>query len=1165
MSLNKLKAKVRELLIKPKKLQEVAERLPDDRINFHCDKTLFAFDAIEISGWALSKDGVDRVEILIDGQPVGLASLGLIRRDLAVAYPEIEDSIIGGFVFFKYLDTALAPGRHSAVVSVVSNTGRSLSTEIPFKISENLASLLSKTDANIYSNHEKIVLAMDYISVSGWAFSLSDIESIQIFVDGTYIGKAKHTLFRADINQKFPSYKNSLISGFCYRDKIEPMLLPGLHTVDIKAVTEHGVITCLSELIAVNVTYDRMPAPDIVLHCDNLILCTDVIDIYGWVLSESGIATLEVYIDGEFIEEAVFISSRLDVWRTYQCMKDIEKGCFCLLKNLREPVPAGNHIVTLRAVSECEFVRQIDIPQQVNQSYSDISTEAPQEIDIDFVSTICLDKIYINGWAFSTDGIKEVEFYLNGKFTDKLFYGFDKPDVVESFPCKTKALKSGICILKDLDNQLLEGDCILTLKIITNRGDTKELSQLKVVSQTYEQHLNSSLLNELMSLDLVYLTPREIYIAGWVVFPGGTSAVEILIDGISYGIVFPAVSRPDIEANFKCYKDSKDCGFSYYAGLLKKLEGGNRVVTIRAKSKDGLLNEKQYFCTIYDIEGSYDKYKINLHEPDRDTAQREIANFTYKPVFSIITPVYNIDPKWLNQCINSVLNQYYDNWELCLYDDASSKAETLECLKSWEGKDKRIKISYGEKNLHISGASNEALKLATGDFIALLDNDDELAPQALFEFAKTLNTNQQLDFIFSDEDKMEEDGKRVEPFFKPDWSLHLLLSMMYTGHLSVYRKSIIDKIGGFRKGFEGSQDYDLVLRFIEQTIPERIAHIPLILYHWKKIQGSVAVVGESKKYAYENAKKAINQYLYRNNIPASAEFSNLLGCYHLKHDLKKNPLISIIIPTKDKADYLSVCIKSILEKTKYNNYEIIIVDTGSTEDKTFIFYSTIKDHSHIKLVQFHRDVFNYSESNNFGVMNSNGEILLFLNNDTKVINSDWLEEMAGYAAMDNVGSVGCKLLYPDDRIQHMGVVVGLMGGAAHVGRFFNDKNWMGFPFLNAKDVVRDVTAVTGACLMVKRKVFDEVNGFDTDFIIAFNDIDFCLRLRRAGYTNIYTPYARLYHHESVSIGTLDDDNRCKTLFAREVELFRSRWNIDSFRDPYFNPHTDENFTIIQPG
>lgn len=1281
MPYNLMKAKAKGLLKKVKKLPSVKKALDVllyKKVIVYCDEALFESDTIKITGWALSKDAVDRVEVSIDGKLTGVAALGVTRIDLALAYPEIEDSKEGGFSFFKHLDEPLQPGRHVASITAISKAGDFSTIKTRFKLTEKIESQTSETDFTVHANCEKTIVNLDYISVSGWAFSSCDIKSIQIYIDDTLVGNAKYKLTRGDVSRKFPGYKNSLLSGFCYRDTTETNLSQGTHTLEIRAVTEHGVITCCSKTVTITERYESVvknSPPEIMLHYDNLILGTGVIYIYGWALSENGIAALEVYIDKVYAGEADFVTTRADVRSTYQCMENIEKGCFCFMKEFEKPIPAGKHVVTLRAVSSCEFIKEINIEQQAAKQYYHLIPAIAHGVYEEFESNLCIDKVYINGWAFSDDGIKNVDLYIDGEFTDKLIFGLERPDVESLLPCKINALKSGMCILKDLTNKLSKGSHCLTLRILTNSGYIKETSQFKdvsltygqyisssantpeinihfdselctdkvyvngwafsndgikdvelyingefidkltlglermdvamhfpcktntlesgmyllrepkesmpkgtytatlkvltnggfvkefsqitEVSQTFEQYLRENLFERLLFIDSASITSRHLHVVGWAVFPNGISDVEILVDDIVYGRVVPVLSRPDVARSFQGYEDVMNCGFSFNIGLLTPLDDVNHTVTVRAKSKDGLINEKR--CATRS--DSYFEYLSKLEIPTVKMAQNEMKRFSYNPKFSVITPVYNVEPQWLNKCIESVLNQLYENWELCLYDDASTAAETLECLRGWEGKDKRIKISYGKKNLHIAGASNEALRLATGDFIAPLDNDDELAPHALLEFAKLLNDNPELDFIYSDEDKLDEEGRRDVPFFKPDWSLFLFLSMMFTGHLSAYRKSVVDKIGGYREGFDGSQDYDMTLRFIEQTSPKRIAHIPEILYHWRMIHGSVASASESKHYAYENAKTALTQYLQRNSIDADVEFTDILGCYRLRHHLRIKPKISIIIPTKDKVEYISVCVSSILEKTTYDNYEIIVVDTGSVDESTFNFYGSVKDNPKLKIVQFERPEFNYSDANNFGVNNSTGEVLLFLNNDTEVINGNWLEHMVGYAMMDKIGVVGSKLLYPDDTIQHMGVVVGISGGAAHICKHYNDKILMGSPFHHAKDLVRDVTAVTGACLMVRRAVYDEVNGFDPDFKIAFNDIDFCLKIWKAGYTNIYTPHARLYHHESISVGTLDETHRNKSLFVYEVDLLQSRWNVRSFKDPYHNPHLKHDFSI----
>jgi glycosyltransferase involved in cell wall biosynthesis len=371
--------------------------------------------------------------------------------------------------------------------------------------------------------------------------------------------------------------------------------------------------------------------------------------------------------------------------------------------------------------------------------------------------------------------------------------------------------------------------------------------------------------------------------------------------------------------------------------------------------------------------------------------------------------VYNVDPKWLDACIQSVRDQSYPHWELCLYDDASSSSETIDCLKKWEGVDHRIKIAYGTKNRHISGASNKALGLATGDFVALLDHDDVLTSDALFEVVKVLQKNPELDFIYSDEDKLDEQGNRVDPFFKPDWSLNLLLSMMYTCHLSVFRRALVSDIGGFREGFEGSQDYDFVLRFIEKTQDSRIAHIPKILYHWRKIAGSAAATTDAKSYAYQSAVTALQEYAVRNNLDAQLVFDTKnIGHYHMKYAIRNNPLVSVIIPFKDQKELLKTCVTSILKYTRYKNYEIILVNNQSGESATLYSNRLAEQYQHVRIISYD-EPFNFADINNKAVTYAQGEYLIFLNSDTKIQQHDWIENMLEHAQRPSVGVVGCKL------------------------------------------------------------------------------------------------------------------------------------------------------------
>ncbi|KKT69545.1 MAG: Glycosyl transferase family 2, partial [Candidatus Moranbacteria bacterium GW2011_GWF1_44_4] len=562
----------------------------------------------------------------------------------------------------------------------------------------------------------------------------------------------------------------------------------------------------------------------------------------------------------------------------------------------------------------------------------------------------------------------------------------------------------------------------------------------------------------------------------------------------------------------------------------------------------------------------YEKWVEKNEKWDSVEIEKEIEKFKYKPKISIITPVYNVDPKWLDKCIESVRSQFYENWELRLHDDASTKKETVECLKKWEKKDdKRIKISYGKENQHISGASNEALKLATGEFVALLDNDDELSPNALFENAKLINEHSEADFIYSDEDKIETNGKRNDPFFKPDWSPDLFLSQMYTCHLGVYRKSIINEIGGFRKGYEGSQDYDLVLRFIEKTKPENIFHIPKILYHWKKIPGSMARNEIAKDYTAAAAQKALKDYLVRNNIEGEVLDGKFPGTYRVKRKILGNPKISIVIPFRDKVKVLDTCVKSILEKTSYSNYEIILVDNQSNENKTADYLKSIKENEKVKLIKYDRP-FNFSAINNYATKKCHGDYILFLNNDVEVISPEWLNSMVEHIQRKEVGAVGAKLLYFDNTIQHAGVVVGPGGVAGHAFKTFSDEET---GYFSHHHLIKNYNVVTAACILVKKEVFEKVGSFDeSNLPVAFNDVDLCLKIREAGYLIVWTPFAKLYHYESLSRGNDEDfkesDPKEYERVMSERIYAKNKWKKYIENDPYYSPNLTqkkEDFSI----
>ena len=528
----------------------------------------------------------------------------------------------------------------------------------------------------------------------------------------------------------------------------------------------------------------------------------------------------------------------------------------------------------------------------------------------------------------------------------------------------------------------------------------------------------------------------------------------------------------------------------------------------------------------------------------------EYKKFKYNPLISVIIPVYNVKPKLLKECIDSVLNQTYQNFEICIADDHSTNEETIKVLKEYE-KNKKINIVYRKKNGHISEASNSAISIAKGDFIGLLDNDDVLHKDALYFVVEALNNDKDLDFIYSDEDKLDYKGERCEPHFKPDFSPDTFLSSNYICHFSVIRTSIVKELKGFRSEYNGSQDYDLFLRVTEKT--NKIYHIPRILYHWRMSETSTAASGGSKNYAYIAGKKALEDAFKRRGIKADVKLVNNPQMFIIKY-ANENELVSVIIPIKDNAKMTKQCIDSIYEKTTYKNYEIIVVDNGSKEEETKVLLESYKKaHKNFKVLRIDKE-FNYSNLNNEAVKQASGEYLLLLNNDTEVMDPNYMEDMLGYARQDHVGAVGIKLLYKDDLIQHAGVVLGVGGVAAHC---FVGTGCENYGYFGRLITPHNYSAVTAACLMVSKKKYMEVNGLDEKLKVAYNDVDFNIKLLEKGYYNVIIP-VRMHHYESKSRGSdLNDKNRDR--FITEIDYMISKWNKKILNDKFYNKNFSTTF------
>ena len=539
-------------------------------------------------------------------------------------------------------------------------------------------------------------------------------------------------------------------------------------------------------------------------------------------------------------------------------------------------------------------------------------------------------------------------------------------------------------------------------------------------------------------------------------------------------------------------------------------------------------------------------YRAYIPTEETLETQRK-QKFDYSPLISIAVPAYQTPVEFLRQMIESLIVQTYSNWELCIVNASPDNEEMQKVLAEYSAGDSRVRFCNLKENLGIAENTNRAFAMAKGEFVGLLDHDDLLAPNALYEIVKILQDHPQADALYTDEDKVTTElDEHFQPHLKPDFNLDLLRSNNYICHFFVVRKSIVEKAGGFRKEFDGAQDYDFIFRCTENA--GEVLHVPEILYHWRTHKASTADNPASKMYAFEAGKRAIEAHLERTGTKGEVSHTQDLGFYRVKYPVQRKPLVSVIIPNKDEKETLQTCLEMLEKNTGYQNFEIIIVENNSTTDEIFRYYKELSRNRKIHLLRWGKE-FNYSAINNFAVAHAKGEYLLFLNNDVKSINSDWLEEMLGVCQRPEVGGVGAKLIYPDNTIQHAGCVIG-MGGIA--GHMFVDMPADRTGYLHKASLLQDMSAVTAACLLMKKEVFEQAGGFTEELAVAFNDVDLCLKVRKNGYLIVYDPYAKLYHMESKTRGAEDSKEKVRR-FQTEIEYMRCHW-IDILKngDPCYN-------------
>ena len=539
----------------------------------------------------------------------------------------------------------------------------------------------------------------------------------------------------------------------------------------------------------------------------------------------------------------------------------------------------------------------------------------------------------------------------------------------------------------------------------------------------------------------------------------------------------------------------------------------------------------------------FEKHRVSEEELVR---QRKVK-WDQNPLISVVVPAFRTPEVFLRQMIGSLMVQSYSNWELCIANGSPEDEMMGRILTEYADQDKRIRYKNLTDNLGIAENTNAAFAMARGEFIGLLDHDDLLASDALFEVAKAITAHDDADVVYTDEDKVTTDlTEHFQPHFKPDFSIDLLRSNNYICHFLVVRRTLVEQAGGFSKEFDGAQDYDFIFRCVETA--RRICHVPRVLYHWRTHRASTADNPASKMYAFDAGKRAIEDHLKRTNAVGIVSHTMDMGFYRVKYPVQDNPLVSIIIPSKDQSQTLSRCISSIQNESTYENYEIIIVENNSKEETTFEYYNELESISNISVITWDRE-FNYSAINNYGAKAAKGEYLIFLNNDVEIIQRHWIEELLGNCQRPEVGITGAKLYFPDDTIQHAGTIIGIGGIAGHA--FLNmPRSRTGY--LHKASIQLNYSAVTAACMMMKRSAFEDAEGFEEELSVAFNDVDLCLRTIQAGYLVVYNPVVELYHFESKSRGKEDTVEKVRR-FQTEIEFMRSRWiTLLKDGDPFYN-------------
>ena len=725
-------------------------------------------------------------------------------------------------------------------------------------------------------------------------------------------------------------------------------------------------------------------------------------------------------------------------------------------------------------------------------------------------------------------------------------------ELVEKHQLQLTAHESSIGRLDRIIMEMLTGRVWRTLRVA---GDLAKRflpgSGTTSVDSTVLSRQRSFLVCDEPKASDLALRSGAITVKGWCVAQGGVDSVQIDIPGIPRLEVVPSIPRPDVKKHHADLDTTGRAGFAADFDSLS-LPNGRHPITLRLISRGKPIRETRTAVQIDHENGFASDYYRWIHdfeEPDDDLIALKLVSFSVRPKFSILMPVFNTDPAHLTAAIESVLAQSHSNWELCIADDSSTRSEIRAVLERFAAQDSKIKTAFLSNRGGISKTCNAAWEMATGDYVCFLDHDDTLSPHALAYICEALDRHPNADMLYSDEDKIDLTDKRFEPFFKPDWSPDLLLSENYVCHLLVLRQDLVRRIGHLNPDCDGSQDYDLILRASAEA--SEIRHVPHVLYHWRAAETSTALAPENKQYSLDAAQKAIAARGFR------VEPGRISGRWRVRYAMPSDIQVSIIIASGGKLDVLRANLDSLFSKTIFKAYEIVVIDNSRHNGIENYIREVQNLRKNVRYLDWRNKPFNYSAINNAAARECTSPVLLFLNDDTSVIEPGWLEAMAELAVRPEVGAVGAKLLYPDGRIQHAGVVMGIYDNCGHAFKGLDGSTSHYFDFT---DVIRNVSAVTGACLMTRAEVFWKVGGFDeVQFAVAFNDIDLCLKIANQGYRVLYTPHALLHHHEAFSKTSKDI-----VPHPQEVEAMRLKWEGVIDADPYYNPNltrNDEDYSL----